>query len=117
MNQEHKQAEGVWSIFGYTKVEPFMIARQYCHGLVRKITYYVKTSTAFYSTTQGGKTVIVKVNSPPEFFASVSAAVKESKDDLFNVHLEKRDDGNGKVSYSFLVLYIMTDIDLMNTSH
>lgn len=86
-----------------------MIARQYCHGLMRKITYYVKTSTAFYSSTQNGKTTIIKVNSPPEFFASVSAAVKESEDDAFNVHLEKREDGNGKNfadSYSVVTLLL-----------
>ncbi|KAK3730608.1 hypothetical protein QZH41_018822 [Actinostola sp. cb2023] len=91
--KKHKDAVGLWSISGYTKMQPIMVARQYCHGLMRKITYYVRISTALYSSSQNGQMVVIRVNSPPQFFASISEAKKVSEDEpklKVNVHVEKR---------------------------
>jgi hypothetical protein len=75
-----------------------MVAQQYCHGLMRKVTYYVSISTAYYSrTNSAGQTVVVKINSPPQFFASVSQAKQTSADEpQLKVHLEKTEKGKLK---------------------
>lgn len=85
---------GMTSLHGYMSLRPIMVAQQYCHGLLRKVTYYVSISSTYYSSVNSaGQTVVVKIDSPPRFFAHVSQEQPQTSDDDKEVNVEKKDKG------------------------
>lgn len=92
---------GMASLNGYMSLRPIMVAHQYCHGLIRKVTYFVSISSTYYSSTNSaGQTIVVKIDSPPQFFAHVSQQQQTSEDDK-QVGVQKRDKGISKDSLQF----------------
>ncbi|XP_031566654.1 transmembrane protein 59-like [Actinia tenebrosa] len=91
MYKEHK--DGMMAMHGYMSLRPIMVAQQYCHGLIRKVTYFVSISSTYYSSTNSaGQTVVVKIDSPPQLLTHVSQRLTSKDDTQINVQKRDKDD-------------------------
>ncbi|XP_001637383.2 transmembrane protein 59 isoform X1 [Nematostella vectensis] len=101
MYKDH-MSMGIWSLRDYSNAHPIMVAHQYCNGIMRHLTYYMATSTSYFFGNRHGQAIVVRIQEPPQVFASISEANLAPRDEP-EVRLGKREKGHS--GYHWKVLH------------